>query len=167
MTTEHVIKTIATSMGLRYSLGTLFQLNQSLDKIIRKKEYPVCLQVQTTDGSFSSEVTQYYDRIHETQRIRLIFGDAIKFDYEPEKILGKVDNLKRQGIQLMKHLNGTGLFDTVTNVTYSVMYDRFDANLVAVLFEFSLTEAEGICIDEIDEGAFNADFDASFNRKKI
>ncbi len=154
-------------MGLTYSLGTLFQLNQALDKIIRKKEYPVCLQVQTTDGSFSTEVTQYYDRIHETQRIRLIFADAIKFDYEPEKILGKVDNLKKQGIQLMQHLNGTGFFDAVTNVTYSIMYDRFDANLVAVLFEFDLTEAEGICIDEMDEGAFNADFDASFNRKKL
>lgn len=166
MTTEHVIKTIAESMGLTYSLGTLFQLNQALDKIIRKKKYPVCLQVQTTDGSFSSEVTQYYDRIHETQRIRLIFADAIKFDYEPETILGKVDNLKKLGIQHIKHLNGTGLFDTVTNVSYSIMYDKFDANLVAVLFEFDLTEGQGICIDEMDDGAFNESFNASFNRKR-
>lgn len=167
MTTEHVIKTIATSMGLTYSLGTLFQLNKALDKIVRKKEYPVCLQVQTTDGSFSSEVTQYYDRIHETQRIRLIFGDAIKLDYEPEQILGKVDALKKHGIKMIDNLNQTGLFDTVTNVTYSIMYDRFDANLVAALFEFDLTEAEGICIDEMDEGAFNHSFNISFNRKRL
>lgn len=167
MTTEHVIKTIAASQGLTYKLGTLFQLNQALDKIIREKRYPVCLQVQTTDGSFSSEVTQYYERIHETQRIRLIFADAIKFDYEPELILGKVDNLKKKGLEHIKYLNGTGFFDTITNLTYSIMYDRFDANLVAVLFEFELTEAEGICIDEMDEGSFNADFDLAFKRKRL
>lgn len=163
MTTEHVIKTIATSMGLKYSLGTLYQLNQALDKIVRKKEYPVCLQVQTTDGSYSFEETPYYRRIHESQSIRLVFGDAIKFDYEPERILSQVENLKAQGVELLQWLNRTDLFQPIANITYSVMYDRFDANLVAVLFEFSLQEKQGVCVKDMEPGAFSEAFNKSYN----
>lgn len=166
MTTEHVIKTIATSMGLKYSLGSLFQLNKALDKIVRKKEYPVCLQVQTTDGTFNFEETPYYRRIHESQSIRLIFGDAIKLDYEPEQILDQVEALKAQGVELLQWLNTTDLFQPINDITYSVMYDRFDANLVAVLFEFSLQEKQGVCIKEMKAGAFNQSFNESYNRIK-
>lgn len=162
MTTEAIIKTIAGSMDLTYMLGTLFQINQGLDKVVRKKQYPLCLQIQTTDGSFSPEVTQYYQRIHETQRVRLMFADAIKFDYEPELILDKVAALKAYGLKMVKHLNASGFFDQIGAVNYSVMYDRFDANLLAVLFEFDLTESDGVCIEELDEGEFASAFNSSF-----
>lgn len=147
MNFENIIRQEAAAMGLTYKYGPLPYLNQVLDALLHGNDAPACLNIQPVDGTYSFDETPLYRRGRETQRTKVAMSRKIALDYDPQKVAELTDELKGLGVSLLTRLQDTGLFEDITDMVWSVLYDAFDVNLVAVVFEFSLTEKDGTCLE--------------------
>lgn len=148
--TNEIIKATAADMGLPYELGSYAQLNTLLDRLRSEKQYPVCVCIQSTDGRLLFDDGAYLQTGRDQPRVRVGFADRIPLDYDPETVEGQIAELKRTGARFIARLNGSGRFEHIAEAVYTVMFDRFDANLVLVLFDFELRETEGECLTDME-----------------
>lgn len=149
MNSEPIIREQAAKMGLVYKFGPLPYLNQALDAIVhdKAKDAVYCLNIQATDGSFNFRPSPYYRRAVETQRVQIALCGKIALDYDPQDVEALVGGLKAQAVELANSIESAAAWEPLTNITYRVMFDAFDANLVVVLLSFDATEIGGKCID--------------------
>lgn len=149
-TTEQNIKDMAQAMGLPYILGSLAQINVALDKIQQSEQYPLCLNIQATEGKLTFEDGAYYADIKDTERVAVGFADSIPLDYDAESVEAQVEALKLLAKRFVAKLNRSGAFEPVTEVIYSVMFDKYDANMVVLMLDFQLRQTAGECVDEME-----------------
>lgn len=146
MSIEQTIKQTATAMGLPYFLGSYPFLNKTLDFLLHEQRtFPLCLNIQSTTGAVTLSDGAYYQSTRESQDVTVAFADRIPFDYEPETVQAQIEGLKAKGADMLVRLNGSGRYQPVDTAAISIGFDEFDANLVLVLFTFTLTEREGGC----------------------
>lgn len=150
MTAEKFIKQAAADLGTPYLLGSYAQLNVLLDRMREADSYPLCVNIQTTEGSFTMAQGTYLQEARDNPRINVGFADRIPLDYDPETVEEQVESLKHLGKRLVAMINASGAFQPVPEVLYSVMFDEYDANLVVVMLDFELKAATGDCITEIE-----------------
>ena len=151
------LKAIASGNGsLPYLFGSMAQLNVLLDKLSRQSNYPVCINIQPVEGDFTFTTGVYDSNVYDEPHIMIGYGDRIRLDYDAERVEQVVEALKLRCKRLVTRLNAEPSFGTIDTVTYSVMFDRMDANLVIVLMDFRLPDTEGVCVDELtDDDAQN------------
>lgn len=145
MNIQKRIKEIVTEDGTSYIFGSLNFVNVILDKLHRQKNFPCCVSLQSIDGTFNVTDGVYNPSVRETMRCVVGFADSVRFDVDAELAEDKCYALKQRCIDLLVKLNNCGDFLPITDVTYNVMYDAMDANLIIVLANFELTEAVGNC----------------------
>ncbi len=147
MTITEKVKEVLTENGnLPYVFGSMMQVNKMMDRLHRAKSFPIAIALQPVDGTLSV-ADVYGARGRDTAHIMVGYADSIKLDYEPERVQGQVDALKERCLRCLHTLATCGQFDYVSEAAYSVMFDALDANMVIVLMDFSIREAEGICLD--------------------
>lgn len=149
MSIEQTIKQAVTdALKIPYIFGTYPTLNVQLDRLRIEGDFPVCLNIQPTSGRVDVTDGVYNQSLRETSDVTVGFVDAIPLDFEPADIQTQVETLKGLGMKLIAKLNGLGSFNHIDSATMSIGFDQFDANLVMVLFNFSLQQKNGTCIDE-------------------
>lgn len=147
MSIEQTIKQTATAMGLPYFLGSYPFLNKTLDFLLHEQPvFPLCLNIQSTTGTLFMADGAYHQSTREAQDVTVAFADRIPFDYEPEQVQAQVETLKAKGADMLARLNRSGQFLPVESAAVSIGFDEFDANMVLVLFTFTLTERAGGCV---------------------
>lgn len=145
------LKELGTHEGaVPYVFGSMAQINLLLDKLNRQREYPVFVQVQPVEGTlYLGEGTYNAGVIADEPHVMVGYGDRIRLDYDAEKVEDMVSHLKGLCVGLLADIMRSGLFSPIEDVTYSVMFDKMDANIVLVLMDFRLRDAEGDCIDAL------------------
>lgn len=145
-TLQNTIKELALRIVPNYIYGTPYYINNQTDRMRRDKKMPACLHIQTSDGSFSLTDSSYFQARKDTHRVQVGFADAVKFDRDPETTIAKVDDLLGKGFQLVKALSDDGRWTVDESVSYEVLYDTQDGNLVWVLLTFNVTDVVGKCL---------------------
>lgn len=142
---HQTIKELALRIVPNYAYGTPFYINTQTDKMRAKGQMPACLHIQTSDGSLNLSDGPYMQSRKDTHRVQVGFADAVKFDRDPETTIAVVDDLLNKGYQLAKSLSEVGAWVVADDISYEVLYDTQDANLVWVLLTFNVTDAVGKC----------------------
>jgi hypothetical protein len=149
MNTDKEIKALAAQITPHYCYGTPYYINTRTDKMRAQGQMPACLHIQTAEGSVSLQDGAYFSVVKNTRRVQVGFADAVKFDADPEKTLEKVEHLLGLGKSLIKLMNESGKWEQVDEISYQVLYDVQDGNLVWVLMDFRVRETAGECIDAL------------------
>lgn len=147
MNTDKEIKRIAQGITEYYCYGTPYYLNKHTDRMRAKGQMPACLHIQTSEGSVLTSASPYFQTELRTRRVQVGFADAIKFDYDPEQTLEKVEELLGMGRELVSRMNASNLWTQIDSFSYQVLYDTQDGNLVWVLLDFSATELPERCVE--------------------
>lgn len=142
---HQTIKELALRIVPNYVYGTPFYINTQTDKMRAKGQMPACLHIQTSDGSLTLSDGAYMQSRKDTHRVQVGFADAVKFDRDPETTIAVVDDLLNKGYQLVKSLSEVGAWEVADDLSYEVLYDTQDGNLVWVLLTFNVTDAVGKC----------------------
>lgn len=150
MTAEKFIRQTASDMGMPYLLGSYAQLNVLLDRMKNAESYPLCVNIQATEGTLTIAQGTYLQEVRDSPRVNVGFADQVPLDYDPETVEAQIESLKDLGKRLIAKMNASGAFESVQEAVYSVMFDEYDANLVVVMFDFELKSATGDCITEIE-----------------
>lgn len=144
------LQTTIAELALRivpyYIYGTPYYINTQTDRMRARGQMPACLHIQTSDGSFTLTDGNYFQSRKDTHRVQVGFADAVKFDRDPETTIAKVDDLLNKGFQLVKALSDRGPWTVDEAITYEVLYDTQDGNLVWVLLTFNVTDVVGKCV---------------------
>lgn len=148
MDIQKQIKALVGEQDLPYVFGSMNYINVCLDKLHAQKRFPCCVSLQPIAGSIDLTAGAYGGgTIRDTSHIVVGYADSIRFADDAELAQAKAQSLKALCIDLLKRINACGLFDVVEQVSYSVMYDEMDANLVIVLMDFDLQEKQGVCAE--------------------
>lgn len=142
---HQTIKELALRIVPNYVYGTPFYINTQTDKMRAKGQMPACLHIQTSDGSLTLSDGPYTRSRKDMHRVQVGFADAVKFDRDPETTIAVVDDLLNKGFQLVKSLSEVGAWVVADDISYEVLYDTQNANLVWVLLSFNVTDAVGKC----------------------
>lgn len=149
MNTDKEIKRLAAQITPHYCYGTPYYINTMTDKMRSRGQMPACLHIQTADGAVAFTDGPYYSVVKNTRHVQVGFADAVKFDADPEKTLDKVEELLAKGKKLVALMNDSGLWAPIDEISYQVLYDVQDGNLVWVLLDFRVRELAGDCIDAV------------------
>ena len=145
MNTDREIKRIAQELTPYYCYGTPYFLNTKTDKMRAKGEMPACLHIQSSEGSFLTSASLYWQTELRTRHVQVGFADSIKFDQDPDATLDKVEALLEMGRELINRMNATNKWMQIQEFTYQVLYNTQDGNLVWVLLDFNATERPASC----------------------
>lgn len=142
---KQLLKIAKDTMGFPVVFGDMAFINVVMDKLHRAKQFPACVMLQPVSGSFQMGDGVYGANVYNTEHCIVGFTDLVKFDGDPWEAHAKVEGLKDKCVEFLKLVSSSGDFDILEEVSYSVMYDSMDANLVIVLVDFDLKERDGIC----------------------
>lgn len=133
------IEASAAARGLRYYYGSWARLNKDLDIFANLADTEAAvLHIEHTQGSVSFTDGDYYTVTARTEQVNVGVGRKIPFDYDSTAVNAIVDGLIGHGTGIVQDINAAGM--RVENATYQVLYDKFDANLVVVMFSFTYRE---------------------------
>lgn len=140
-----IIKETAEAAGCPYHYGSWARLNQDLDKFVHAGVFPAVLHLEHTAGSVTFSDGIYDTRARTLEQVNLGIGEMIELDYDSEQVGERVDALIDLGKGIIASLSERDDVELSTPVSYQVLYDQFDANLVVVMFSFSMQDLTGEC----------------------
>lgn len=151
---EREIKRIAEGMGLDYIIETLSRANQVLDRYRRRADkrvtaedghsLPVCIYLQPERGTLN--ITER-GRVTDAPACLVAFADEMPFDFSGEEAQAVAERMKVLAEDFIRRVNQSALLKPIAgNISYSISYDRLDANLCVVTITAVIEEAVGRCI---------------------
>ncbi len=132
------IKAIAGRLGIRYLFASMHEANIILDDGC----FPVLVDVLPTSGSVSIRQGFFKD----APNCLLFFCDKTELDYEAEREQPTIARMKQLAFRFVSEANASGYFETITEASYQVMYDKLDVAVSGVALSITLKDAIGVCV---------------------
>ncbi len=122
--------------------GYVFGSWYEADRIVSKtRRLPLVCCLLPTGG----EIDIVRGRTFYTEEIAVAFIDKVERDADGDENCDAYERMREAAERFIRVLNASDYFQPVSNVSYSVIYERLSTIVTGVMVTMRLTNREGIC----------------------
>lgn len=139
---QNEIKKIAEELDCTFVYADWYRANIIIDKIAHENQLPILLSIVPVSGQYVFKNGVRYV----SDNVLIFFLDKVELDTTDEDH-DTIERMKDSIKQFISKVEGSDIirFKDLTNLRYSVVYDKLDANLGGVSIETEIELKKGEC----------------------